>query len=113
MEHKNIACVRCGKCCFVDMIAYAQPEDFERWRREKRDDILKVVEGEHLVWAGDRMVSSQTGAFSQTCPFLISEGDVFKCSIYETRPRICRDYKPGSSEICPQWPGHKREGVKK
>jgi Fe-S-cluster containining protein len=25
------------------------------------------------------------------------------CTIYETRPRVCKDYVPGSSEFCPHY----------
>jgi len=104
-------CRRCGKCCFVNMISYAREGDFERWRREKREDILKVMENWHLLWAGDRMASSETGVFSQTCPFLIDEGGKFSCAIYETRPQVCREFEPGSSELCPEWPGHCVKGA--
>ena len=97
------SCRCCGKCCFVDMIAYAQPEDFDRWCTENRQDILEVIENRHLVWAGDRMISSETGIAPKECPFLYSKGKEWLCSIYETRPAVCREYVPGSSELCPQW----------
>ena len=98
-----LPCLQCGKCCFVDMTAYAEKEDFDRWRAENRQDILEVIEHHHLVWAGDRMISSESGDSPRECPFLYSSGDSFLCSIYETRPAVCRNYQPGSSELCPQW----------
>ena len=100
---KALTCLCCGKCCFVDLIAYAQKEDFERWRKEGRQDILNIIEHRHLVGAGDRMISADTGDYSHECPFLYDEGEKFLCSIYETRPLVCREYHPGSSELCPQW----------
>lgn len=103
-----LSCRRCGKCCFVDMIAYAQQEDFDRWRAENRQDILDIIKKRHLVWAGDRMVSAETGNVSMECPFLYSVGNDWFCSIYETRPLVCREYQPGSSELCPQWVIKKR-----
>lgn len=86
------------------MVAFAKEEDFERWRREGRLDILQLIEREHFIWSGDRMVSTEAGSFSRACPFLQSEGERFRCTIYETRPQVCRNYTPGSSEICPRWP---------
>ncbi|MBN1472025.1 MAG: YkgJ family cysteine cluster protein [Syntrophaceae bacterium] len=108
---ESLLCLRCGKCCFVDMTAYAQKEDFDRWRSEGRKDILNIIMHHHLVWAGDRIVSSETGDHSRECPFLYSSGRSFLCSIYETRPAVCRNYIPGSSELCPQWRG-KEKGKK-
>jgi len=32
-----------------------------------------------------------------TCPKVTPEG---RCSIYETRPQLCRDYKAGSDKLC-------------
>ncbi|PKN69849.1 MAG: hypothetical protein CVU54_07385 [Deltaproteobacteria bacterium HGW-Deltaproteobacteria-12] len=98
-----LTCLQCGKCCFVDLTAYAEPSDFDRWRTENRQDILKFIEQRHLTWSGDRMISTDTGNYPRECPFLINAGQKWLCSIYETRPRVCRSYKPGSSELCPQY----------
>jgi Fe-S-cluster containining protein len=92
----------------VDLTAYADQEDFARWRAENRLDILEKIEHRHLFWAGDRMISSETGLYPRQCPFLYNEGDFWMCSIYETRPKVCRDYQPGSSELCPQWGKNKQ-----
>ncbi|MGC9324224.1 MAG: YkgJ family cysteine cluster protein [Desulfomonilia bacterium] len=96
-------CMRCGKCCLADMIAYVTTEDFARWRREGRQDILHVIETKNAVWMGDHLVSADSGQYLHACPFLRITGQTCTCSIYETRPQVCRDYEPGSSEICPQW----------
>lgn len=98
-----ISCRQCGKCCFVDMAAYAEQSDFDRWRAENRQDILDAIEHRHLVWAGDRMISSETGDSPKECSFLYSEGNKWLCSIYGTRPKVCREYQPGSSELCSQF----------
>lgn len=100
---ETLSCLRCGKCCFVDFTAYAGPEDFERWKREGRQDILNRIKQRHLLWAGDRIVSADTGGHPRECLFLLESGKELICSIYETRPLVCRDYRPGSSELCPQW----------
>ena len=104
METKNLkTCRRCGKCCLTDFIAYVTQEDIERWIRERREDVLDIIQREHAVWAGNHLVSSENGHCLLGCPFLSWEGDLHTCSIYETRPLICKHYEPGSSEICPQW----------
>ena len=93
-------CRRCGKCCMTDFTAYVTAEDLARWRREGREDILGMVEQEHTVWAGDRLVSSESGEDVRGCPFLTWEGDHSTCTIYETRPGVCRRFRPASSALC-------------
>jgi Fe-S-cluster containining protein len=85
----------------ADMIADADDEDLERWRREGRDDILQRCRDAR--WVGDHFMSVTTGMTIHDCPFLDWEGGLFTCSIYGTRPRVCREFEPGSSEICPQF----------
>jgi len=103
-NHKHEkGCRRCGKCCLAGFIAYADAEDLERWEREKRQDILAMIENEHAVWMGDHLISADDGHCLHGCPFLTWDGDHTLCGIYDTRPRVCRDYRPGSSEICPQY----------
>lgn len=102
-RESEIACMRCGRCCLADMPACASDEDIDRWRRQGRDDILHVMDTMAAVWAGDHFVSSHNGRYIHTCPFLEWEGELFSCSIYETRPGVCAEYLPGSSEICPRF----------
>jgi Fe-S-cluster containining protein len=102
-EKEGISCKRCGRCCLTDLIAYVTDEDRERWKAAEREDIFHILEHERALWAGDRIVSSTNGRVLQGCPFIMWEGELATCSIYETRPRICRDYEPGSSELCSQF----------
>jgi len=95
--------MRCGRCCITDMIAYVTQEDLRRWRAENRQDILHIIENEHAVWVGDHFISSLDGRYIHGCPFIMWDGDVCSCSIYETRPKVCRDYQAGSSELCSYW----------
>lgn len=81
-------------------MAYVTKEDIERWKREKREDIFNVIKHYKAVWVGDHFISSANGHFLHGCPFLEWEERHYTCSIYETRPLVCRKYKPGSSEIC-------------
>jgi len=99
----QIECIRCGRCCLADLIAYVSEDDRKRWNDEGRLDILKIVENEKGVWAGDRLVSAETGKSLHGCPFYCFDGNNFGCSIYETRPGICRNYQPAASEICSQF----------
>ena len=102
-RRENPQCTRCGKCCLADLTAYVTPADLERWAREGRKDILHIMENEHAVWLGDHFVSSTTGRPIYGCPFLEVTGEITSCSIHDTRPEVCRNYQPGSSEICPLW----------
>ncbi|MFA5179768.1 MAG: YkgJ family cysteine cluster protein [Syntrophales bacterium] len=99
-------CHCCGKCCLADFIAYVRDEDILRWKKEGRTDILSVIENEHAMWVGDHLISAVDGRYLHGCPFLTWEKDRSACSIYETRPAVCRNYVPASSEICPQWKQH-------
>ncbi len=102
-SNQRITCKQCGTCCLAHISAYASGEDIERWNREGRDDILHIIEHEHAMWVGDHLVSSLDGHYLHGCPFLTWEGAHYACSIYVTRPSVCRNYEPGSSEICPQF----------
>ncbi|MGD0820353.1 MAG: YkgJ family cysteine cluster protein [Desulfomonilia bacterium] len=100
---ETITCRRCGTCCLADMIAYVTKEDMDRWISQGRSDILHIIENEQAFWAGDHLVSARDGRPLTGCPFLTWEKGGYACSIYETRPGVCRNYEPGSSQICPLW----------
>jgi len=97
---QETACRRCGACCSVDMIAYADAADKDRWGAEGRIDILARLDGNNVFWAGDRIIS-RAGSKVNHCFYLRREDGFCSCEIYETRPRVCREYVPGSSELCP------------
>jgi Fe-S-cluster containining protein len=97
------ACKRCGICCLADANAYITNKDLKRWKAQGRDDIFRMLEREHAIWVGDHLISSEDGRYVHGCVFLAADGDHYVCTIYETRPETCRDYRPGSSEICPQF----------
>ena len=98
-------CKRCGQCCQTYLFAYITDHDIKRWRSEGRDDILHILEEAAPVWAGDRLISAKTGRPLHACPFLTWEGGLAVCTIHETRPAVCREYIPGSNELCPQFEG--------
>jgi len=99
----QIKCKQCGTCCLANVNCYVTDEDLERWKSEGRDDILHIIEHEHAMWVGDHLVSSLDGHYLHGCSFLTWEGTHYACSIYATRPSVCRNYEPGSSEICTQF----------
>ena len=103
MKNKEPECVRCGKCCLADMTAFVsgiEEEDIKRWKNEKRHDILHIIENEHSLWAGDHIISSRDGRYIHGCHFLSWDEEQYSCSIYETRPIVCRNFIPGSSALC-------------
>ncbi|MCX5852136.1 MAG: 23S rRNA (adenine(2503)-C(2))-methyltransferase RlmN [Deltaproteobacteria bacterium] len=107
--HTQETCLRCATCCLAHMIAYVTDDDLARWHAEQRADILSILEHSAPVWAGDRLVASSDGRHLSFCPFLMHDGRRGHCTIYETRPKACRHYEPGSSEICPLH--HRRHGL--
>ena len=85
------------------IVSRIENDDRDRWQREGRQDIIHILDNEDPVWVGDHLISGKTGRPLHGCPFLVPEKDLFSCSIYETRPMVCRSFIPGSSEICPQY----------
>jgi Fe-S-cluster containining protein len=69
------ACSHCGSCCISPNVSVI-PSDLEREPR------LKPFEFE-----GRQCISANV----ERCPFLTEE---HLCSIYETRPMVCRKFKP-------------------
>jgi Fe-S-cluster containining protein len=102
LNQSGVQCLRCGNCCHVDMRAYVTETDLFRWGQEGRRDIMSRVLGDDIIWSGDRMISS-SGKKVKNCIYLGRDGTTFFCDIYETRPLVCRNYIPGSSELCPSY----------
>jgi Fe-S-cluster containining protein len=87
----------------------ATGEDVKRWRKEKRHDILRLVSvlGPPHDPFGDLWVNDDDGREYFRCPFVrkIPNSQRYRCTIYETRPQVCRDYVPWSgsaNDICEQ-----------
>jgi Fe-S-cluster containining protein len=95
-------CSQCGKCCTNLYGTFeATGEDVRRWRKEGRKDILANVMLLGPRWDpwGDFI---GTDGQTERCPFLhkIRGSKRYRCSIYETRPQVCRDFIPWESGIC-------------
>jgi Fe-S-cluster containining protein len=98
----KVTCKRCGKCCYA-VPASITEEDINRWRQQGRMDIVDAMEQFELVWAGDTIISLKNNRSVSTCPFLMNTGESRTCTIYEDSPRVCREFLPGSSEMCSQF----------
>jgi uncharacterized protein len=75
MRSNQDNCLRCGQCCRVLIIEIEQA-DIDREKSLKK----------YATPFGD----NGTYMLQTPCPFLQNN----MCSIYETRPDVCRDFKP-------------------
>lgn len=110
MNSENIVCNRCGNCCHVDVAAYVTNEDMERWEQEGRHDITAHVRDNDVTWSAGRATNrfgSTIKTCRMSCVYLTWNGPSAVCTIYETRTKVCRDFVPGSTDLCPQYQ-HKR-----
>lgn len=94
-----MACTQCGKCCTDERYMNTlqiDGVDVKRWRRQGRWDILAhvAVMGTTKAdpWADAWFTKS--GDEVKRCPFVrkIRGTDRFTCTIYDTRPTVCRGY---------------------
>lgn len=87
-------CISCGRCCFGqtryvqvfdDDLATLGPELAEQFvvAAEEKDRFMRMEEGH--------------------CAALDTSKGLFRCTIYEQRPLICRVYKMyGKDSLCPE-----------
>ena len=85
----------CGECCRAPVILITQTEDYQRWVRQGREDILKYASEPPIDGYGDLWIDIKDyEGSSGYCPFLKKVGNYkFKCSIYNTRPKVCKEYR--------------------
>lgn len=105
-KDKDITCRRCGNCCHVDVAAYTTIEDVQRWEKEGHNDILDHVRDNDVEWSDDGFTNrfgSNIKTCLMSCVYLTWGGSLASCRIYETRTGVCRNYVPGSSDLCPQY----------
>lgn len=82
-------CACCGTCCesFGGHLTTSR-NDLKRWRKEGRDDLLRLVNRLGWIW-----VDPDTGHLIDPCPFLRRlNAETAFCDIHETKPDICRAY---------------------
>jgi Fe-S-cluster containining protein len=107
----NTPCRQCGHCCGPYFALYVDEPDEQRWASEGRKDLL-----ERLEWERERVRWDDSGPYHvethepfSVCFFLARYPDGRAlCSIHGTKPRICRDYPPGSSRICALFRGQEK-----
>ena len=126
MNKEQPECLRCGRCCseLGQNRMMISDLDIERWIREERWDILKNVtqctEGSWLrenscysiikekgfiqcrTCRSGGLIVNPEGFPSGKCLFLKKKGNVFECSIEETKPNHCKDWRVGEYSNCPQ-----------
>lgn len=81
-------CETCGECCRSDSATFVQlnPEDVQRLGRE-RTRLTQQLEGQTYM----KMVAGACAALDT------SEG-LSRCSIYDKRPELCREFQQSSPE---------------
>lgn len=98
-DRKAEVCRRCGKCCLEAFSRHVAPEDFGRWEREGRFDLIASAREEEQSLDRDGFVAYKR---FKPCRFLNRQSDDrTDCGIYDLRPRMCREFTPGRSRLCP------------
>jgi Fe-S-cluster containining protein len=114
-------CTRCGKCCtnieFMGNLS-ATEEDVRRWDDQGRWDIMRYVSvlpplppwfpkgtGAAFPYADLWVDTENNDDEKLRCPFVRKDRNqnTYRCTIYEIRPQVCRDYVPFSgkrNDIC-------------
>lgn len=94
----GFVCQRCGHCC-TDLDTATLPcreEDYRRWSREGRTDILDwvgiIAPGGTIVML-EMWVHPRTGRTPRQCPWIRREADgEYTCDIHDTKPWVCANY---------------------
>ncbi len=83
----------CGKCCRVPVVLIMKPEDYQRWKRQGRSDILRYASEPPLQGYGDLWIDLKGGEGASYCPF-IKEVSLNKyiCTIQDTKPKVCKEF---------------------
>ena len=105
----DVACVRCGRCCQEPFGRRVSPDDLALWERDRRYDLLSALEEERRLLDGDDAVKGLRRL--KPCRFNKADGTGrASCVIYEARPRMCREFTPGRSRMCPAGKPDSRPG---
>ena len=83
-------CLGCGACCFSDLDEYVRVDGDDYSRIGERASELTRFEGNRCYM---RMQDGHCKAL-----IIDAKAERFVCSIYETRPRICRELARESRE---------------
>ena len=81
-------CLACGACCFSRLLTYVTVTGHDHGRLAERADELVWFDGNRAYM---RMTDGHCGALR-----LEPESARFFCSVYATRPDVCRELERGS-----------------
>jgi uncharacterized protein len=88
MTEITLSCLGCGTCCFSKLSDYVRVEGADHARMGADVDALTHFEGNRCY------MNMHQGHCAALVIDLVSRQ--FVCSIYETRPRTCRDLERAS-----------------
>jgi Fe-S-cluster containining protein len=87
-------CSMCGKCCMAPVILITKPEDYKRWIRQERSDILYYASVPSPHSYGDLRTDAEAGEGLSYCPFIKRVGyRKYICTIQDTKPKVCKEYR--------------------
>jgi uncharacterized protein len=81
-------CLDCGACCFSTLETYARVSGSDHTRLAERAEALTVFVGNRCYM---RLVDGHCAAL-----FIDVASRRFVCSVYETRPTVCRELERNS-----------------
>ncbi len=91
---KRPRCCGCGECCRAPVVLITMPEDYERWIRQGRSDILQYASKPPLQGYGDLWMDIKGSEWSSHCPFLKEVGHYkYICTIHNTKPKVCKEFR--------------------
>ena len=91
---KRPRCCMCGECCRAPVILITKPEDYRRWTRQRRSDILQYASVPPLQGYGDLWIDIKGSEGSSYCPFIKKVGNYkYICTIHNTKPKVCKEFR--------------------
>ena len=91
-----------GACCKRLKLSRANGDEFTYWSWDDPIEALRETIGDHpFIPTGEPSVymadAGEYRSTTWTCTQLNGDG---RCSIYDSRPQLCRDYQPGQDKLC-------------
>lgn len=98
------ACIRPGACCSGFVVSDTRGA-ITFWDTDTRQQMRDAMAGRGLPFLPIAALSTHTDAesgrtyskWSMGCPRLGGDG---RCTDYENRPQLCRDFEVGSDTLC-------------
>lgn len=102
-------CPKPGHCCKRFTLATGNG-DVTTWADEKRLDPASHEGADHIVFLEELGRAADPDGREYVwgywgCTKLNENG---RCTIYETRPKFCREYEPASSPLCVLYEGEEK-----